>query len=807
MGDAVEVAKMGATGNISNNAARLAILQERKRVIEETLQQRMQQLKELCLKEADITGVLPAEMPLDPGETLPSIRRRIGTAYQLPESLLKNTDKNEMIADLEIQLQLHAKLAEAANELAKEQNNRVVKKQRMQEYEFHMAKYRALKEKIKILKEKTEKQKKKPRSNSEHNDAVSININSSNDEMFKSEFRHSLRSYKNQTNHYPYESTASTSQHHSSTMLNRYSSRNGDESALGNVYDQQNVHEDLLNSSIYRLSLNGYNSYIERTENNNANFPPKMYPNYAYGSYLSPQQQQQQHQQMYKDYYYQQHRISSPPQIQSQSPNSPLIHQSMNYNLIRKQSLPNNFQLSPQLAPNNPGNNNNMSTMYYLPSDYNHSNNSRSGIISHSLPRQSSPIAVGAAAAVSNESKYSSYTIGHGYHYRSQQQLAGHLDNGSRNPLQLQPHQQYEQSGMATGGLGGYWKRSLNGELIWCNDDQQNLNATWQRDKRFGSLDRRKNRRTQKKMSPSVESNKINSVNYHRPVSMTKSSNPTSSVKQSHQDIRQLVRTQSLGSVGGHTLDSGSTCTYHNEEHHSSESDDDLSMRKQKEKDWMETSLDSPVSVTRSHSKVSVLAPEEKYHSPPIINSPSSSSIHSPSKALYSNAPPAPVNPPKVALVAQYSPVNEPSPVDVADSAPKIKEIPAESNPTSNTQRLPENLNIFTANNNTVPKNGTLVQAGHCKPYHEETKPFEMADFYKYSTKFNKSPVKSPGPANTVHVESDVYPNNNSGDNQSSTMNRNKNQLPTENKALILTAPSPYNDNSNNIKSNSATLV
>lgn len=48
------------------------------------------------------------------------------------------------------------------------------------------------------------------------------------------------------------------------------------------------------------------------------------------------------------------------------------------------------------------------------------------------------------------------------------------------NPLQIQPHQQYEHDVM-TSGLGGYWKRKENGEMTWCN---ANFDNAWQRDKR-----------------------------------------------------------------------------------------------------------------------------------------------------------------------------------------------------------------------------------------------------------------------------------------------------------------------------------
>lgn len=36
------------------------------------------------------------------------------------------------------------------------------------------------------------------------------------------------------------------------------------------------------------------------------------------------------------------------------------------------------------------------------------------------------------------------------------------------------------------------------------------------------------------------------------------------------------------------------------------------------------------------------------------------------------------------------------------------------------------------------PKNVTIVQPAKFQPYKEVTKPFEMSDFYKYSTKFRQ---------------------------------------------------------------------
>ncbi|XP_075984658.1 stepping stone [Anticarsia gemmatalis] len=49
------------------------------------------------------------------------------------------------------------------------------------------------------------------------------------------------------------------------------------------------------------------------------------------------------------------------------------------------------------------------------------------------------------------------------------------------------------------------------------------------------------------------------------------------------------------------------------------------------------------------------------------------------------------------------------------------------------------------------PKNLTVIEQGKCIPYREETKPFEMSDFYKYSTKFRQANAQkttnNPGPS------------------------------------------------------------
>lgn len=47
---------------------------------------------------------------------------------------------------------------------------------------------------------------------------------------------------------------------------------------------------------------------------------------------------------------------------------------------------------------------------------------------------------------------------------------------------QIQPHQQYEHD-VVNVGLGGYWKQTENGDVVWCSATSYEDN--WQRDKRL----------------------------------------------------------------------------------------------------------------------------------------------------------------------------------------------------------------------------------------------------------------------------------------------------------------------------------
>lgn len=74
----------------------VASLQSRKEALESKLREKTAELKSLCIQEAELTGVLPPETPLEPGESPPVFRRRVGTAFTYPENLINKLKSKEV---------------------------------------------------------------------------------------------------------------------------------------------------------------------------------------------------------------------------------------------------------------------------------------------------------------------------------------------------------------------------------------------------------------------------------------------------------------------------------------------------------------------------------------------------------------------------------------------------------------------------------------------------------------------------------------------------------------------------------------
>ncbi|XP_059421249.1 FERM domain-containing protein 4A-like isoform X3 [Carassius carassius] len=114
----------------------LAALRARQEALEDTLKQRIEELKSICIREAELTGKLPKEYPLDPGEEPPTVRRKIGTAFKLDEQKILPKGEEEELERLEREFAIQSQITEAARRLASDPHisSKKLKKQRKTSY-------------------------------------------------------------------------------------------------------------------------------------------------------------------------------------------------------------------------------------------------------------------------------------------------------------------------------------------------------------------------------------------------------------------------------------------------------------------------------------------------------------------------------------------------------------------------------------------------------------------------------------------------------------------------------------------------
>ncbi|XP_062978088.1 FERM domain-containing protein 4B isoform X3 [Elgaria multicarinata webbii] len=109
-------------------------LRQKEKLLQEKLLQKVEELKKICLREAELTGKMPQEYPLNTGEKPPQVRRRVGTTFKLDGSLLPS-EEDPALQNLESDFFIQQKLVEAVKKLAGEPDLcKNVKKKRKQEY-------------------------------------------------------------------------------------------------------------------------------------------------------------------------------------------------------------------------------------------------------------------------------------------------------------------------------------------------------------------------------------------------------------------------------------------------------------------------------------------------------------------------------------------------------------------------------------------------------------------------------------------------------------------------------------------------
>ncbi|XP_043933836.1 FERM domain-containing protein 4B isoform X2 [Protopterus annectens] len=127
---------------------KLAKLKKKEAALQELLAQKLEELKQICLREAELTGKVPKEYPLGDREKLPQIRRRIGTTFKLDDSLLES-EEDPQLQSLENSFAIQQKLVEAAKKLLSEPDLcKNVKKKRKHDYADAVRKLREIENSI-----------------------------------------------------------------------------------------------------------------------------------------------------------------------------------------------------------------------------------------------------------------------------------------------------------------------------------------------------------------------------------------------------------------------------------------------------------------------------------------------------------------------------------------------------------------------------------------------------------------------------------------------------------------------------------
>lgn len=115
--------------NEEQRKEKVAELRRKEKELQDTLAKKVEELKKVCMREAEIIGRLPRDYPLASGEKAPQVRRRVGTAFKLDE--LFPYDEDPHLRNLESRFALQQKIVEAALKLSNEADlGKTVKKKR-----------------------------------------------------------------------------------------------------------------------------------------------------------------------------------------------------------------------------------------------------------------------------------------------------------------------------------------------------------------------------------------------------------------------------------------------------------------------------------------------------------------------------------------------------------------------------------------------------------------------------------------------------------------------------------------------------
>ncbi|XP_006784401.1 innate immunity activator b isoform X1 [Neolamprologus brichardi] len=115
--------------------------------LQEKLEMCIHELRKLCIREAELTGRLSEDYPLQPGEKAPQVHRRVGAAFKLDELKIPRGAEDSKLSSVDASLALQMKIYEAARKLCEEENlSKSVRKSRLQQCKREEKKLKHLQE-------------------------------------------------------------------------------------------------------------------------------------------------------------------------------------------------------------------------------------------------------------------------------------------------------------------------------------------------------------------------------------------------------------------------------------------------------------------------------------------------------------------------------------------------------------------------------------------------------------------------------------------------------------------------------------
>ncbi|XP_076619441.1 stepping stone [Colletes latitarsis] len=662
-------------------STRLQWLRQRREALQEKLTQKNNELKNLCVEEAELTGILPPEIPLEAGESPPIFRRRVGTAFTYPQNLINKLKTNEVEESaLELERQVQIGIVEAALGIINDPTeSKAVRRKHRLVYQQSQRRLQELEARLNFIRQS--------RSKTHHSTPVQHSTVYNNQPHLYTNVKHRTKKPRpplngtandaNQkvTRSLLQEGGISLSPLGSEDKCNMYPSHGYDEQSLiPNSCNHNHVGAYCPTISEQRQNI----KLIDHDHNDNQNIYilPDQYRTrtYSHGSGGSRSQNHyQENERIYRplpNTYTEEERQIRCRQLQQQQ----LEEQTHNYQQYTEyKHLDNDVQRR--------------SGLDYYERDF------RTLHYMH-IPE---------------------FPIYHKNNSQSQSLLRRDRDFGGSKNLR------YADSPSETQLPSGYWMRHED-EIVWCTDDQSVSD-------RFGSLDRRKRNAVQHTVSIGTDIQPR-----YRTVSIGCNKNSpcvaphqNASVhllplsEQSSTNNKMLLRTQSLGSVE-------KWHSNHLHELHDSKDTTDNVSRKGREKEWYETSLDSGASpgldlgLVTSHKNI--------HYQSTLPTCSKTSNVINGENGKNNYIPPMNHRKTDVMTTETEQHLQPLLSTRYEQTRKKVLEIPAESKSSQETNE--ETIRLGSS------QNCTIVQAGKYQPYREVTKPFEMSDFYKYSTKFRK---------------------------------------------------------------------